>query len=423
VKPLISIIVPTYNRLPILKLTLQQYENQKELDFPYELIVVDDGSSDETWDFLSTYTAKNFLFSAYRQTNQGPAQARNLAISKASGEYLIITGDDIIPADNFVAKHYEAHGSNPNILAVLGKTVWHPDLNVNSVMRHIDGVGAQQFSYYYLADQIKLDFRHFYTSNISIRRAELLRLEKLFDTDFHYAAYEDVELAYRLMGDAPKILYCADILGYHHHNYTIQGFARRQYCAGRMACLLKQKHPEVAEKIGFAELERVIGGSPKSDPSITSEKLQKWESTILQTFEKYIDSDRQDWLDAVYMGIFKYFYYKGMIEDQYEPKKATLLLPYLVGDCFVTCIQNFLQIEGLQLEESSKVVLAELVDQCSSFVPQLPNQPLLAHPEVQSLLVSFKLQLKKIPVVKNLYMSMKVVYLFARERIASYKNA
>ena len=102
---LISVVIPTYNRLPILKLTLQAYEDQEDFGGFFEVIIVDDGSSDETWNYLSEYKSSRFSFSAYHQVNQGPAMARNLAISKAKGDHLIISGDDIIPSKDFLSKH------------------------------------------------------------------------------------------------------------------------------------------------------------------------------------------------------------------------------------------------------------------------------------------------------------------------------
>ena len=65
-------------------------------------------------------------------------------------------------------------------------------------MRHVDGPGAQQFSYHYMVDGAEYDFRHFYTSNVSLRRDLLDREPEGFSTEFPAAAFEDAELAYRL---------------------------------------------------------------------------------------------------------------------------------------------------------------------------------------------------------------------------------
>lgn len=86
-----SVIIPTYNRLPFLKKAIDSVFDQKFSDF--EIIVVDDGSSDGTWDWLQFQ--RNRVI-ALKQINSGPGAARNLAASHARGEYLaFIDSDDI----------------------------------------------------------------------------------------------------------------------------------------------------------------------------------------------------------------------------------------------------------------------------------------------------------------------------------------
>lgn len=362
---LITVIIPTYNRLPILKLTLQMYEQQEDFGGNFEVIVVDDGSNDETWSYLSEYKASKFSFSAYHQSNQGAAKARNTALNYAKGKYIVIVGDDIIPSKNFLLKHYQAHQSSSNAVAILGKTVWHPELHVNNVMRHIDGVGAQQFSYYYMKDKMKLDFRHFYTSNISLLRSEITKLDKLFDTDFNLTAYEDVELGYRIIGNEKSIIYYDDILGYHHHNYILKGFCQRQYRAGKMACVLKSKHPEVADKIGFSSLESLLGSV--SNKQIYKKKvLQEWEKLIIQTFEPYTKSNYK-YIDDIYLVIFQYFYFKGMLEGSCNQEKCNKALMCVIDIYLSLPIKQFISHEKHNLDKKILNKLNNMLKYSSKF--------------------------------------------------------
>lgn len=362
---LITVIIPTYNRLPILKLTLQMYEQQEDFGGNFEVIVVDDGSNDETWSYLSEYKASKFSFSAYHQSNQGAAKARNTALNYAKGKYIVIVGDDIIPSKNFLLKHYQAHQSSSNAVAILGKTVWHPELHVNNVMRHIDGVGAQQFSYYYMKDKMKLDFRHFYTSNISLLRSEITKLDKLFDTDFNLTAYEDVELGYRIIGNEKSIIYHDDILGYHHHNYILKGFCQRQYRAGKMACVLKSKHPEVADKIGFSSLESLLGSV--SNKQIYKKKvLQEWEKLIIQTFEPYTKSNYK-YIDDIYLVIFQYFYFKGMLEGSCNQEKCNKALMCVIDIYLSLPIKQFISHEKHNLDKKILNKLNNMLKYSSKF--------------------------------------------------------
>ena len=327
-KKLLSVIIPTYNRLDILKLTLSAYEKQVLPEgFELELVVVDDGSSDGTWQYLKDYPSLRVHTSVYSQTNQGPAAARNLAISKAKGDYLLITGDDIIPEPGFAYGHISAllEGSAP---AILGRTAWHPELNVNALMRHVDGIGAQQFGYHYFEDGQRLDFRHFYTSNISFSRSILDDIEFLFDVEFHYAAYEDIELGYRLFGDRDQILYKRSILGYHHHHYTLKGFCKRQYNAGQMAYIFLGKHPSLSKTLGFSEIDERINRFVKHDESVRKleryclnsafPSLEELEDFVFYICELIESSDPDsNLLDGLYLGLLRHFYLKGMIESDY----------------------------------------------------------------------------------------------------------
>jgi glycosyltransferase involved in cell wall biosynthesis len=87
--PTFSVIIPTYNRLPLLKLTLQSVWRQTFTD--YEVIVVDDGSTDDTAAWLSEVASKVKLI---RQPNSGPGAARNKGAESACGEYLAFLDSD-----------------------------------------------------------------------------------------------------------------------------------------------------------------------------------------------------------------------------------------------------------------------------------------------------------------------------------------
>jgi glycosyltransferase involved in cell wall biosynthesis len=76
-----SVIIPTYNRLPQLELTLQSVLDQKYTDF--EIIVVDDGSTDGTGSYLKSLVIQKLKWVS--QTNKGPAAARNAGIKLSQG--------------------------------------------------------------------------------------------------------------------------------------------------------------------------------------------------------------------------------------------------------------------------------------------------------------------------------------------------
>ncbi len=112
-----SIIIATYNRINEIKEILESIE---QLDFSkkdFELVIVDDGSTDSTRQFLDTYKTEIQL-SYFYQENKGPGEARNLGMQKAIGDYFIFVDSDcILPTEwlrkineNLKINHYDAFG-------------------------------------------------------------------------------------------------------------------------------------------------------------------------------------------------------------------------------------------------------------------------------------------------------------------------
>src|SRR5438105_538751 len=102
--PEVSIIVPTYNRLPSVERLLTALGEQTHPAAQFEVIVVDDGSTDGTPERLETlYPA--FSLRLLRQQHQGPAQARNLGVSHALADLVLFLDDDVVPAVDLVEVH------------------------------------------------------------------------------------------------------------------------------------------------------------------------------------------------------------------------------------------------------------------------------------------------------------------------------
>src|SRR5688500_15062698 len=76
-----------------------------------------------------------------------------------------------------------------------------------------------------------------------------------FDTTFPSAAWEDIELAYRLEAQGLKIRYNARAITRHYHQMTVDSFARRQYTVGKSGAIFYRKHPELGHFLGVHELE------------------------------------------------------------------------------------------------------------------------------------------------------------------------
>lgn len=316
----ITVIMPCYNRGYDLIRILQAYDNQ-DFDRTFEVIAVDDASTDETFDVLQAYTPRRYVLRVERQPkNQGPAAARNRGLALASAPLILFVGDDILPSPQFVRGHVEAHLQNPDWrVAILGHVRWADDLPQNTLMKHIDGVGAQQFSYYYLKSGQEYDYRHFYTANISLKRRLVYTENQWFDTNFPYAAFEDAEFAYRLAKHGLRIVYLSHLSAKHYHYHTIWSFSQRQYHCGLMAWRFVRKHPGGARKIirvraFLSVLWKSLSFAPfrKRNHTRLLDPLYCEEIALcLASFYEWLPNP---FLDVLYMRVLDYFYYKGLFE-------------------------------------------------------------------------------------------------------------
>jgi glycosyltransferase involved in cell wall biosynthesis len=249
VSPYFSLVIPTYNRLDMLLRVLDALAQQ--VDAPeFETIVINDGSSDRTDEVVSQRS--DIIFRT--QPNGGPGRARNHGVSLASGRFVIFIGDDTVPEPRFLAEHARVHqqtGDDP-LVAVLGYTGWPPGEPVTAFMDYINDYGLQ-FGYKLIKDGDVVPFNFFYTSNISIDRQ--LLVDQPFDTSFPSAAWEDIELAFRLDAKGLKIRYNAAAVTRHYHPMTIDSFARRQYTVGKSGAIFYRKHPDLGHFLGVHELE------------------------------------------------------------------------------------------------------------------------------------------------------------------------
>jgi glycosyltransferase involved in cell wall biosynthesis len=242
-----SVVIPTYNRLEMLLRVLDALEVQIDAP-PFEVIVINDGSTDDTDRVVSQRKGITFR----TQANAGPGRARNHGVSLAKGKFVVFIGDDTVPEPRFLAEHARVHRESAGdaLVACLGFTGWPRGERVTAFMDYINDYGLQ-FGYKLIKHGEVVPFNFFYTSNISIDR-ELLAAHP-FDTTFPSAAWEDIELAYRLDALGLKIHYNERAVTRHYHPMTVESFARRQYTVGKSGAIFFRKHPELGGFLGVHE--------------------------------------------------------------------------------------------------------------------------------------------------------------------------
>lgn len=298
----LSIIIPTFNRKATLKKCLNALFNQSHPQSEYEVMVVDDGSTDGTEGVIkSRKKSAPGALKYLRQAHKGPAAARNLGIRNAEGEIVLFIGDDIIADKRLIEKHIKFHSSHPEEnIALLGYVTWSKELKVTPFMHWLEK-GGPQFAYWRLKDGEEVSYQYFYTCNLSLKRKFLLE-NGLFDEDFQYAAFEDTELGYRLQEKDLRIIFNRDAIGCHFHPISLSGFCSQARVRGRSAVILHQKRPELIflpERKGILRILEALRGAviPLVGP-------------ILNAIDKcYIKVPL-----FIYRKILGYYYYLGVKE-------------------------------------------------------------------------------------------------------------
>ena len=241
--PAISVVIPTYRRPALLRRCLQSLAAQDLPPDAFEVVVVDDGSGDQTSEVLATAAAN--VRGLTQPRNAGPAAARNRGVDAARGELILFMDDDIAAAPDLLATHQRLHDEGGDErLGVLGRVDWDPSLEVTPFMQWLDRSGLQ-FGYDTWLREGPIDppYAAFYTCNVSLHRS-LLVASGGFDERFPYAAFEDMELAFRLATQGFHLDYRPRAQGFHTRAMELRGFCARMRRVGESAELMRMAAPE-----------------------------------------------------------------------------------------------------------------------------------------------------------------------------------
>lgn len=224
-RPAFSIIIPTYNRRESLRRCLDSLASQ-DGDTTFEVIIVDDGSTDGTLEMLAQ-SSFPYPLSVYTIEHAGPAAARNRGVAEARGDYLLFIDDDVIAHTGLLAAHAGAHRTEGNAV-IIGVMAAPADEELPSWGRWEQEVLDKQYEAM-TEGRWKPSPRQFYTANASLAR-ERFRMSRGFDPDFRRA--EDVELAYRLRDMGLKFVFRPDAVVTHYAHRTIRSWWNVPYQYG-----------------------------------------------------------------------------------------------------------------------------------------------------------------------------------------------
>ena len=205
----ISIVIPTYNRKPILEKCLYALEKQRFTDSKvntYEIVLVDDGSTDGTLEWLNKNTNDFPHVHCFVQNHLGPASARNLGIEKAKGDIIIFIDSDLVVTKSFLQSHADALVKGEEKLGNDRLFTYGSVINTcNFNNPTAEAYKVTDFSAAFFA-----------TGNVAIAR-KWLEKAGLFDISFKQYGWEDLELGVRLKKLGLKLIKCPEAVGYHWH--------------------------------------------------------------------------------------------------------------------------------------------------------------------------------------------------------------
>lgn len=244
----VSIIVPTYNRRASVERLLWALGEQTHPADRFEVLVIDDGSTDGTRDRLHQLLPR-YTLRVLEQAHQGPAEARNLGVASATAPLIVFLDDDVVPARDLVAVHVASHASAGPSAVVIGPMSPPVGWPRSAWVRWEEEKLQSQYDAM-LAGEWSCTERQFYTANSSLSRA-LFAAAGGFDASFKRA--EDVELGYRLRNMGARFVFnpAADVL--HFASRTFTAWRRTPYQYGRYDVIMSREKGHEALPLALRE--------------------------------------------------------------------------------------------------------------------------------------------------------------------------
>ncbi|MEI6828417.1 MAG: glycosyltransferase family 2 protein [Synechococcaceae cyanobacterium ELA445] len=251
----LSVVIPTYNRRPILEKCLRVLEDQR-LGDPlegYEVVLVDDGSTDDTVAWLQREAASFPHVRLIQQDHGGPAEGRNRGVAEARGDVIVFIDSDLVVTPSFLLEHARAlqqawDGQGNRLCFTYGAVINTSNFENPTAEPHK------------LSD---LSWAYFATGNVAIDR-ELLERAGLFDLSFRLYGWEDLELGERLRRLGVSLVRCPAAAGYHWHPALkldqVNDLIRVERERAKMGLVFYRKHPtrRVRFIIQFTWLHRLL---------------------------------------------------------------------------------------------------------------------------------------------------------------------
>ncbi len=237
----VSVIIPVYNRAGLIRDIIDALLSQKIP--PFEIIIVDDGSTDNLMDAVKDYPVR-YVY----QENRGPASARNLGSSLADGDILAFIDSDCIPEKDWLLKLIEGF-DNDMIGVVAGSySIANPESLLSRLIHEEIKWRHMRFGIFIKA---------FGSYNFGIRK-KLFEEIGGFDESYRRASGEDNDLSYRVIKAGYKIRFLSDCLVRHYHTENLFRYLREQWRHGYWRMKVYRDHPDMMKGDDYTSLKDIL---------------------------------------------------------------------------------------------------------------------------------------------------------------------
>ena len=235
----LSVVIPTFNRGPLLRRLLVQLSSQSEADF--EVCVVDDGSSPPIRELLADLLTP-YKLQLIAQDNSGAATARHEGVLAAQGELILFIDDDMQIGSDFIEQHLKAHEGAARAV-VLGRIRADPALSQMPLFERWHSTLLDKKAGAIASGALPVLGNLFFTGNVSLRRADYLAIGG-FDTSLGHS--EDVELGLRLEKSGVSFRFSEDAWTLHGSDHaSLDKWRSRARRYGHFDHRIAAKHPEL----------------------------------------------------------------------------------------------------------------------------------------------------------------------------------